>query len=120
MILDYDKQAVFTKSFDIADIGNTTIRAANENGFEFYIATKTILGKTSILKFGPIMPDIEVLLDSFELSYQKIDFKEANIMKALNLYINDIKKKIVNLEEIIETELFDAFPDIINSFNLGE
>ena len=75
------------------------------------------MGKTSILKFGPVMPDIDVLFNDFTVSYKKIDYKENLIEKEVDKFINDYKKEITLVEEITEYEAWQDFPDIQNQFN---
>ena len=116
MIFNYDPQMMFTQSIDVVDIGNMTLRCSNASGVEFYLITTTLLGKTSILKIGPIMPDLPMLLKDFTVSYKKVDYKEATICKEVSRYIQDTKKEITNVEEIVEEELWEIFPDIITLF----
>ena len=116
MIFNYDPQMLFTQSIDVVDIGNMTLRCSNASGAEFYLITTTVLGKTSILKIGPIIPDLPMLLNDFTVSYKKVDYKEATICKEVSRYIQDTKKEITNVEEIVEEELWEIFPDIITLF----
>lgn len=115
---EYAPQEVFTKQLDVADIGNTCIRAETAEHTEMYLLTKTTMGKTAILKFGPILPDVrEVLLDGFSVSYKKIDYKEGKIIKEINLFLNDAKKCFIDAEELYDEVAFKEFPLIEEAFN---
>ena len=116
MIIEYNEQTVFTEALDIVDIGNVALRASNSSGIEYYIITKTNLGKTGILEFGPILPDFPSLLDGFHINYQKIDYKESKIMKSLNSFVNDYKRAITKVEELTDIEALNNIPDIVNGF----
>lgn len=115
---EYAPQEVFTKQLEVADIGNTCIRAETAEHTEMYLLTKTTMGKTAILKFGPILPDVrEVLLEGFSVTYKKIDYKENNIIKEIRLFLNDAKKNFIDAEETYEEAALREFPDIAEAFN---
>ena len=117
MIFEYSVQKTFNDSIDVVDIGNTALRCTNVRLDGYYIILKTIMGKTSIIKFGPVCPDIEVLINDFTVTYKKMDYKEAGICKEIDKFINDFRKEIITVEEIPEYEAWLAFPDIHNQFD---
>ena len=117
MIFEYSIQKTFNESIDVVDIGNTALRCHGSKLDFYYIILKTIMGKTSILKFGPVMPDIDVLFNDFTVSYKKIDYKENLIEKEVDKFINDYKKEITLVEEITEYEAWQDFPDVHNQFD---
>lgn len=118
MIFEYDEQPVFTQSLDIGDIGNTCIRASSIDG-DWFLRTKTVMGKTSLLVFGPvIVGSVEdyPLIDGFAVSFSKFDYKERLIIKAINQLLNDPKKGISYAEEMLEQAAINNFPDIMNTY----
>jgi hypothetical protein len=112
MIFEYSVQKTFNESIDVVDIGNTALKCTGSKLDEYYIILKTVMGKTSIMKFGPIVPDVEVLLNDFTVSYKKIDYKENLISNEVNKFINDYKKEITKVEEITEYDAWLDFPPI--------
>lgn len=112
MIFEYSVQKTFTEAIDVVDIGNTALRCTGAKLDEYYIILKTIMGKTAILKFGPVCTDIETLLNDFSVSFKKIDYKENVIEREVDKYINDFKKEITKVEEITEYEAWLAFPPV--------
>ena len=116
MIFEFAVQRTFNESIDIVDIGNTALRCINSKMDNYYIIIRTIMGKTSIIKFGPICPGLEVLLSDFSVDYKKIDYKENLISKEINKFINDFKKEITSVEEITEYEAWQDFPTIRQYF----
>lgn len=116
MIFEYSVKKTFDESIDVADIGNTALRCVGSKLDEYYIILKTIMGKVSIIKFGPVIPDVEVLLNEFTVSYKKIDYKEQAIFKEVDKFINDFRKEISSVEEITEYEAWQAFPVIQEQF----
>ena len=74
------------------------------------------MGKTHILKFGPVMPDVDILFTDFSVSYKKIDYKENLIKKEVDKFINDYLKEITLVEEVTEYEVWQDFPNIQYQF----
>lgn len=112
MIFEYSVQRTFNEMIDIVDIGNTALRCTNSEMCDYYIIIKTIMGKTHILKYGPICPDIDMLINDFSVEYKKLDYKESKIEKEIDKFINDGFKKINLVEEITEYEAWQNFPEI--------
>ena len=90
MIFEYSAQRTFNEMIDIVDIGNTALKCTNVKLEEHYVILKTILGKTYIIKFGPVCPDIDLLVNEFSVSYKKIDYKESQIEKEIDKFINTV------------------------------
>jgi hypothetical protein len=116
MIFEFSVQKTFNQSIDIVDMGNTALRCTNRLLDNYYLIIKTIMGKTHFLKFGPVCPDVEILLEDFSVSYKKIDYKESAVYKEIDKFINDFKKDIDTIEEITEYEAWQDFPSIQQRF----
>ena len=116
MVFEYSVQRTFNEAIDVVDIGNTALKCVGSKLDEYYIILKTIMGKVSILKFGPVCPDIDVLINDFSVSYKKIDYKEMAIFKEIDKFINDFRKEITSVEEVTEYEAWQAFPTIQQQF----
>ena len=116
MIFEYAAKRTFDESIDILDIGNTAIKCISTNLDEYYLITKTVMGKVSVIKFGPVVQDLDVLINDFSASYKKIDYKEIAIRKEIDKFINDFRKEINSIEEVTEFEAWQAFPDVHRQF----
>ena len=116
MIFEFSVQKTFNRSIDIVDMGNTALKCTNYKMDNYYLIVKTILGKTHFIKFGPVCPDIDVLLDDFSVNYKKIDYKETQVCREIDKFINDFKKEIDAIEEVTEYEAWQDFPDIQQLF----
>lgn len=108
---EYNLQKVFMNSVDVAEIGDTALRCENSKGFEYYVYTSTYLGKTSILKFGPKIPGCPVLPEAFDLSFKRIDYKEATIIREIDKFINDGRHFIINITEVLPADVLAELPD---------
>ena len=122
MIFEFKPEMCYMEQLDVEDIGNVCIRATSEHELEYYIITKTILGKTFILKFGPILPDLQALWSGVSVNFNKIDYKEGKIIKEISTMLNNSnpKDKIAKAEVITEYEAFSIFPDIIELYKNTE
>jgi hypothetical protein len=116
MIFEYSVQKTFNESIDVVDIGNTALRCTGKRMEEYYIILKTVMGKVSVIKFGPVTPDLEMLINGFTVDYKKFDYKESAIANEVNKFINDFKKEIAQVEEITEYEAWQAFPAVQQLF----
>ena len=120
MVFEFAVQRTFNESIDVVDIGNTALRCTNHRLDVYYIIIKTVLGKSHIIKFGPMFPDTDVLLDDFFVNYKKIDYKESAICREIDKFINDFKKEVNTVEEVTEYEVWQDFPDIQRLFETIE
>ena len=116
MIFEFSVQKTFNQSIDIVDVGNTALRCLNKQMDNYYLITRTVFGKTHILKFGPVCIDIDVLLDDFSVVYKKIDYKEATLYKEIDKFLNDYKKEIDTVEVVTDFEAWQDFPPIKQYF----
>ncbi|MBO5423979.1 MAG: hypothetical protein J6A25_00530 [Lachnospiraceae bacterium] len=119
MIFEFDQQPVFTQTLEIGDIGNTTIKCSSSMNGDWFLRTKTVMGKTSLIIFGPVIAgSVEdyPLIDGFAVSFSKFDYKERLIIKAINQLLNDPKKDITYAEEMLEQAAIANFPDIMNTY----
>ena len=119
MIFEYDEQLVFTQSIDVVDIGNMCLkchRAGSSNAVFYYLRTKTVMGKTSFITYGPIVEGADGMINDFNVIYKRYDYKERQIVKDTNSFIHDPKKEIVLVEEVLEEAFWQNFPDIQDAF----
>ena len=123
-LFDYQATRMFENTLQIDDIGNCAIRCKGSfrDGKvtfpgEFYLITATIMGKTIIAKFGPVIPDIPYMPNTFSLSIKMVNYKEPTICKEIQLFLNDGLHNINQAEEILEEEALAACPSLEESFN---
>lgn len=110
MIFEFDQQPVFMQNIQVQDIGNVAMRCTNEKQQEYYLVTKTYLGKTAFLKFGPVYGGVEALVDNMELVFKKFDYKESTIVKEINKCLNDGRNGITKVELISEWSALSNMP----------
>lgn len=121
MLIDYSATKTFTQTLQLDDIGNCAIHG--EGTFrdgkttlpgDYYMIVKTIMGKTTMLKWGPLMPDFEVLPNTFKLEIKTCPYKELTIIKEIQSFINDGLKNISEARELLPEEAVKFLPTEIN------
>ena len=118
MILEYSAQKTFTQALAVADPGNMALRCSTDDGLEFYLITKTIMGKTTILTSGPNLEGApNALLEKYSFNAVKINYNEKQLAKIVKAYINDITKKISQIDEITLTEAVQNLPNLVEIIN---
>ena len=81
---------------------------------DYYIIVKTIMGKTTFIKWGPLEPDFEALPNTFKLEVKTAPYKEATIAKEIQSFINDGLKGIHDAFEVLPEEAAEFLPQEIN------
>lgn len=109
-IVNYQQTKTYACSLDIPDIGDCALRCTSADFEDYYLVVQTIMGKSFILTFGPVIADVYALEDNFALFYRKMDYKEAQIIKAINNLVNDAHKNINEVELIEPKDAFAALP----------
>lgn len=109
-LVNFDLQKTYAQTIEVEDIGNCAIRSTNAGFEDYYIVIQTVMGKTSILTFGPILADVSIIQEDFNLSFKKIDYKEKNINNEINKFINDTRKAIKQAEVISVEEALQEIP----------
>ena len=121
MLFDYSENRTFNQTLQIDDIGNCAIHG--EGSFrdgkitlpgDYYMIVKTVMGKTTFIKWGPLMPDLELLPNTFKLEVKTAAYKEATIAKEIQSFINDGFKNIQEANEILPEEAIEFLPQEIN------
>jgi hypothetical protein len=121
MIIDYSIQKTFSESLILEDIGNCAIycQGSFRDGKitlpgDYYIIIKTVMGKTKAVKWGPMMPDLDELPNTFKLEVKTLNYKETAIVKEIQGFINDGFKGITQASEITIDEALTKLPQTVN------
>jgi hypothetical protein len=118
MLFDYSATRTFNQTLQIDDIGNCAIRGEGSYrdgrcifSGDYYLLVKTIMGKTTIIKWGPLQPDLLALPNTFKLEIKTTPYKEPIIAKEIQSFINDGLKGIHNAEELLPEEAVEYLPN---------
>ena len=112
-IFDFAQELKATNSIDIDNIGNFYLEAINEDdGFCYYLSVKTTLGTSSILYYGPVVPDLDILPDNYSVIFQRLPFNDKKMFFWVNKWLNDHSRKITTATLIDENEFFTEYKDL--------
>lgn len=111
-LIDYNLEKVYTKTLELENLGSCAIRATSEEeGTDYYLCVQSVAGFAYILKYGPIIPDLEPgSLEAFSLDYKKIKYSTKSLNIEINKFINDPMKKVNMAEEITVEEALQNIP----------
>lgn len=112
MEFEFNKEVKAQNFVDIPNIGEFGLECLGDEGRYFYIFVKTILGETYIATCGPVMPDINELFMGFNINYTHFSYSEIKLAKAINLFLNDKGKAIIDAKVIPLDDCIEQFKDI--------
>ena len=98
-------------SIDIEDIGSCCLHAFNDDGYEFWFISKTTLGITKIIFFGPILVDTNDI-DNIELVCSTINYDEKKIIKIIEKWLTSTKRVITQVFESSEEEFKNRLKEL--------
>lgn len=107
MTFEYLQRVVVDGTLEVENVGECVIQANNDFGEEYYLIITTELGYTSILEYGPIVPDLDQLQPTYNIRYSNFEYSQFKIEKTIDKFLNEAKRlitqaKIVELEDIRE------------------
>lgn len=118
MDFQFAPEQMMTAEVSIDDIGNCAIEAVNDLNEQYYLVTKTVLGKTKICTFGPVLEDIESSI--FNLNYYTTDYNAKKIQKTIYMFLNNNKTALISATIIDEKDALDKIPSIKRYIEMEE
>jgi len=105
MKFDYNQIITTCATLEILDTGNVFLIGQDTLSQEYYLCIQTILGQTTIIKYGPIIPEITVMPNTCNYTYSRIDYNERKIAKQIESFLNPsnfnlVEARICELDEI--------------------
>lgn len=118
MIIDYNATRTFSDSLVLDDPGNCAIYCFgsfvdNKVPFpgDYYMIVQTIMGKTTFIKWGPFIPDLPELPNTFKLEVKTINYKETAIKREIANFINEPSKNVEQASVISKEEALSKLPN---------
>jgi hypothetical protein len=109
---EYLYEVKATGFLEIENIGECALVANNDFLQEQVLIITTELGKTKILKFGPVFVDNVQPPISVQYTFDEIDFSEYKIDKAIDKFINDAKFRTTQVKVVDIDEALDRVIDL--------
>jgi hypothetical protein len=110
----YNQETIYSKELDIDEIGQVALEANDSDSMFYYLVIRTSLGQSSILEYGPIVPDIAILPDITEIKFQRVDFNELKIKQIIKRFLMPRNKGKSKIEDVIQIDVNDALGRGIN------
>jgi hypothetical protein len=110
----YSQETIFSKELDIDELGQVALEAKDSDSMFYYLIIRTSLGQSSILEYGPIVPDINLLPDSTEIKFQRVDFNELKIKQIIKKFLLPRNKGKNKIEDVIQIDVNDALSRGVN------
>lgn len=102
----YNGEVLWSDEITLESLGNTCLEAEDSVGRCHYLITRTLLGETTCLEFGPLYKDNELLPDEHSIFFSRFEFSENAISKKIAKFLGpkkfygNKKVKIVSVKEI--------------------
>ena len=78
--IEFNNEYLPQSLIEIPDIGNFALEAYNEKqGYFFYLMIKTMLGTATIVSYGPVVPQVTLLPESYSVNFSRVPFKDRKI-----------------------------------------
>lgn len=107
---DYDFHLTPMDSFDVEDIGNCCISASNDVGEFYFFISRTVLGITRIMEYGPFKDGSFPL--HAEWFFDQFDYNEKKLYNRIDKFLNNRNRVITQVSE----EKYEDVKDKIINF----
>lgn len=119
MLIDYQANKTYEATLELEDFGNCAIICYSSDTYgsdhlpgNFCLIITTVMGETTLLKWGPFNLDLPGLPSGFDLSVKRFHFKESIIEKELKLFLNNPANNISEAMVIPIDEALSYLPNI--------
>lgn len=112
MQFDFDKETLSNGAVEIENIGECALSCLNDDMEEYYLVISTVMGKSYIFQYGPIVQDLDTL-DNISCSITTLDYTEPKLIKIIDRFINDYSKRIKYIEVLPKAEVLAKCRSII-------
>lgn len=109
MDFPYAPEQTYFGLLSIEDIGQCALVASKDDEAEYYLVIKTTLGESSIMEYGPIVPDIPLLPKKVSCAFDRIDYSEDQLIKRITKFLSGKTQA----GQVPEEEVYSNCVDII-------
>lgn len=103
----YNSQVTLVSSIEVEDICNCALEAEDQSGNFHYLIVVTEEGETTIITFGPVLPDLVGLPNGYASSYVcYAGYTDTKIQKYIRKWVLGGKK--INFVSIKQISIQDA------------
>lgn len=112
----------FEDSIIVEDLGNTCLEAVDELNYCYYFITRTKLGTTTCVEFGPIDLEDDLLPDETNIHFERFEFSNNAIIKKIGKFLMSkknmlVKSKKVKIIQVVEKPIEEVLQNGVNIFD---
>lgn len=102
----YGPVTTYEHLVELEELGNVAIEVIDSELYCYYLVIRTELGQASILEYGPIVPDSQLLPSRTTIIFERITFDERRISQVISrfLYPRNKGKNTVEAVHIIDVD----------------
>lgn len=103
-----------TNSIDIPELGNFFLEAINEEEtYYYYLSVRSSLGTSTIVWYGPVVPDVERLPAGYQIEFERFPFGDKKMIAWITKWLNDKVKKITGAYLIDQNKFKENYRDVM-------
>ena len=111
--LDFANELMPTNSIDIPEIGNFCLEAINDDDIlYYYLMVKAELGTASIMWYGPVAPDIDLLPSVYTARFERYPVNDTKLIGWVKKWLNEKEKGITSANIIDQKQFMENFRDL--------
>ena len=97
---NYNGQVSYEDFIIVEDLGNVCLHAVDELNYSYFFITKTTLGTTSCLEFGPLDIDDTLLPDESNIHFCRFEYSNNMIIKKITKFLGPKKNMLVKTRKV--------------------
>ena len=116
---NYNGEVLWSDSITLESLGNVSLEARDSFDRNYYLIARTSIGETTVLEFGPVYPEEEVLPPNYSIFYDKFECSDNAMIKRITKFLGPKKgigKKKVPIVSVKEISFDEAVTYGINPF----
>ncbi len=119
---NFNGQISYDDSIIVEDLGNACLHAVDELNYSYFFITKTSLGTTSCLEYGPLDLDDTLLPDETYIEFSRFEYSHNAIIKKIGKFLQSkknmvVKSKKVKIIQVTQITLEEALNYGVNVFD---
>lgn len=118
MEIDYLGTFSYLDKIEIKNNGDFALECINDDGYYYYMITKTFQGVVSMFTWGPIIPDIDLIPEArgkggaYNFKLTRLKWNENKIKNAVKAFVNNRDSAITCVKLIPEKEALEMIKDM--------
>lgn len=102
----FNGEVLWSDEITLESLGNVSLDVVDALERHHFLITRTALGETTYLEFGPLYVERELLPDDYSIHFERFDYSDNALIKKISKFlgpkksIGNKKVKVVSVNEI--------------------